>query len=109
MSGEGLFGRLADRLADDASATPAFTMADLLDMPDDERTVLRHVMRRAASPTRSQLAQELEGLVPDLDHTLGALVMREAIVIDGELIAVAAIALNRRATPGGLWDRLGNL
>ncbi len=109
MSGDGLFGRLADRLADEDTATTAFTMAEILELPDDERTVLRHMMRRATSPTLSQLAAELAAAVPDLDATLAALVGREALVIDGDIVAVATIALNRRMTPGGLWDRLGNL
>jgi hypothetical protein len=109
VSGDGLFGRLADRLADEDTATTAFTMAEILELPDDERTVLRHMMRRATSPTLSQLAAELAAAVPDLDATLAALVGREALVIDGDIVAVATIALNRRMTPGGLWDRLGNL
>ncbi|MEN9504892.1 MAG: hypothetical protein RI958_818 [Actinomycetota bacterium] len=109
MSGEGLFARLADRLVDEELATPAFTMADLLEMPAAERTVLRHVMRRAASPTLQQLAEELAGAVADLDGAVSALVEREAIIVEGDVVTVASIALNRRATPGGLWDRLGNL
>lgn len=109
MSSDGLFGRLAHRLEDESVASTAFTMADMLELADDERTVLRHVMRRSSSPTLSQLADEVAATVPNLDATLAALVGREALVINGDIVAVATIALNRRATPGGLWDRLGNL
>ena len=114
--GEGLFGRLADRLAADepapatASSSPApaaFGVADLLELPDAERTVLRQVMRHGNRTTRQALADELAGRVEDLDATLAGLVERRALVVEGGHVEVAS--MSRRTTPGGIWDRLGGL
>ena len=58
MSG-GLFDRLAGRLDDVAEPEASFAMADLLDLPDDERVVMRHVMRRAETTSIDGLAGEL--------------------------------------------------
>jgi hypothetical protein len=108
MSG-GLFDRLAVRLDDATEAEPSFAMADLLDLPEDERVVMRHVMRRAEPTSIDGLAGELAGDVVDVAGVVARLVGRRALVIDGGRVGVATIALIRRSTPGGVWDRLSDL
>ncbi len=108
MSG-GLFDRLAERLDDVAEPETLFTMADLLDLPDDERVVMRQVMRQAEPTSIDGLARELGSDVAELSTVVTQLVERRALVIDGGRVEVAPIALIRRSTPGGLWDRLSDL
>ena len=108
MSG-GLFDRLAGRLDDVAEPEASFAMADLLDLPDDERVVMRHVMRRAETTSIDGLAGELGLDVVEVGGGVARLVERRALVIDGGRVGVATINLIRRSTPGGLWDRLNDL
>jgi len=118
MSGGNLFERLAGRLADEPpgaqasgaqASAPAFAVIDLLELPADERTVLRHIMRRATPPTPALLAEELAGTVVDVASTTAALVARGALALDGDRVAVPTMPLARRRSPGGIWDRLGDL
>lgn len=108
MSG-GLFDRLAERLDDVAEPEALFAMADLLDLPDDERVVMRQVMRQTEPTSINGLARELGSDVAELSTVVTQLVERRALVIDGGRVEVAPIALIRRSTPGGLWDRLSDL
>jgi hypothetical protein len=108
-SGDGLFARLAVRLDDVAEPVPAFAMADLLDLPDDERVVMRHVMRRSETASVDVLAAEMGRDAAEVGSIVGRLVERRALVIDGGRVGVATIELIRRSTPGGLWDRLSDL
>ncbi|MFM1751984.1 MAG: hypothetical protein RL119_946 [Actinomycetota bacterium] len=108
MSG-GLFDRLANRLDDGAEPEASFAMADLLDLPEDERVVMRHVMRQTVPTSIDGLAGELGRDVAEVSAVVARLVERRALVIDGGRIEVAPIALIRRSSPGGLWDRLSDL
>jgi predicted transcriptional regulator len=110
MNAEGLFARLAERLDQHGdSARPTFATADLLDLPSDERLVMRHIMRRADPATVGVIAQELGRDEPLIRELVTRLVERQALVTDAGRIRMATIALTRRATPGGLWDRLSDL
>lgn len=108
MSG-GLFDRLAHRLDDVAEPEVSFAMADLLDLPDDERVVMRHVMRQTVPTSINVLAGELGGDVAEVGAVVARLVERRALMVDGGRVEVAPIALIRRSSPGGLWDRLNDL
>lgn len=110
MNADGLFARLAERLDEATEATtPSFVMADLLDLPDDERLVMRHVMRRADPATVEVIAGELTRDELEVRDVVARLMGRRAVVIDAGRVRVATIALTRRSTPGGLWDRLSDL
>jgi predicted transcriptional regulator len=107
--GDGLFARLAGRLDEDAPAEPSFSMMDLLELPDDERVVMRHVMRRSEAASIVVLAEELGREAAEVSNVVAQLIERRAVYIDGGRVEVATIELTRRSSPGGLWDRLGDL
>jgi hypothetical protein len=111
-SGDGMFGRLADRLETPSTEpSSAFALADLVGLPDDERVVIRHVMRRETPASIDDLRTELADHAVDIDvaDAVARLVDREALVIDAGTVRLASIAASRRATPGGIWDRLSGL
>lgn len=105
----GLFDRLAERLDEVAEPEALFAMADLLDLPDHQRVVMRHVMRPTEPTSINGLAGELGGDVAEVGAVVAQLVERRALMIDGGRVEVAPIALIRRSTPGGLCDWLSDL
>jgi len=108
MSGEGMFDRLGDRLGEDHADSP-LTLSDLLDFPDDERAVVRHIMR-AASPERAdEIAVGLGLSTEEITRLVGSLSMRGVVVIVDGCLRIAPMQSNARANPGGVWGKLGDL
>ena len=109
MSTEGMFNRLGDRLAHNESDEVPVTMSDLLDLPDDQRAVVREVMRSSDPMTPAQVADVLDWPLPDVERLLGDLSLIGMIeVVDGR-IKVSPMHRTTRATPGGLWGLLDEL
>jgi hypothetical protein len=110
MSDDGLFERLAEMLGPvSEELEPAFTMTGVLDLPAHERALIRHVMRRDTPANLAELADELSSSVVVIRQAVDSLVDQGALDFDGHLVMVAAITLNRRVTPGGMWSRLSGL
>ena len=112
---DAFYGNIADGIGEvdgvAALAGPrgaAFTMLDLVGLPDDEAELARLVLRARQRPTVEAAAAEL-GWSPDaVDAVLARLVERGALaVVDGE-IRTAEWRVQRK-TPDGLWDVLGDL
>lgn len=112
---DAFYGNIADGIGEvdgaaalAAPAGAAFTMLDLVGLPDDEADLARLVLRARQRPTVESAAGDLgwdPGTVADV---LGRLVERGALaVVDGE-IRTAEWRVQRK-TPDGLWDVLGDL
>jgi len=109
MSADGMFNRLGDQLAQNESGDVPVTMSDLLDLPDDQRTVVREVMRSSDPMTPEEVADALEWPLPDVERLLGDLSLLGMVeVVDGR-IKVSPMHRTTRATPGGLWGLLDEL
>ena len=109
MSAEGLFNRLGDRIAQNEGAEAPVTMSDLLDLPDDQRSIVREVMRSKDLMTPAEVAGSLDWPLSDVERLLGDLSLQGMIeVVDGR-IKVSPMHRTTRATPGGLWGLLEEL
>lgn len=110
MSNDGLFEHLAELLSSVSDELePSFTMAGVLDLPERERHLMRHVMRRDAPATLYELAEELDMSMLDVRSAVEVLVDQGALDFAGETVMVAAMSVKRRVTPGGMWNRLSDL
>jgi len=109
MSTEGMFNRLGDRLAHSESDEVPVTMSDLLDLPDDQRTVVREVMRSSNPMTPSEVAGALDWPLPDVERLLGDLSLLGMIEMVAGRIKMSPMHRTTRATPGGLWGLLDEL
>ena len=114
-STDAFYGNIADGIGEvdgaaalAAPAGAAFTMLDLVGLPDDEAELARLVLRARPRPTPATAATELGWPVETVDDVLGRLVERGALaVVDGE-IRTAEWRVQRK-TPDGRWDVLGDL
>jgi hypothetical protein len=115
--GGGLFGRLSQRLGeDDAGAVdeagdtgPTFSMSDLVDLPDDERSLARLVLRSDGPQQLDDLAAALGWSRETLERCADALQTRGALEIVSGTLRPASSWRTRRPAPGGIWSRLGQL
>jgi len=109
MSTEGMFGRLTGRMDDtDEVATP-LTVSDLLEFPDDERAIVRHILRAPTPLTVTELAAELGEPADTVAKLVGALSMRGVVAaVDGKL-KISPMHSAARVSPGGLWGQLNDL
>jgi hypothetical protein len=109
MSADGMFNRLGDRLAQNELAEAPLTMSDVLDLPDEQLTIVRQVMRSSDPMTPAQVAESLGWSLPEVERPLGDLSLAGIVeVIDG-VIKVSPMQRTARTTPGGLWTTLGEL
>lgn len=109
MSSDGLFNRINSRLEADSTDEIPLTMSDILDLPDDQRSMMRYVLRSPEPLTPNEAA---EGLGWDHGHAhkvVGDLSFIGMIdILDGR-IKVAPMHRTRRSTPGGMWSTLDDL
>lgn len=108
---KGLFGGLSDAIeaADAARQKPTMNMAELLELPDDQRRLVRHLLRAEEPPTEAECAAAL-GLT---DAAVRELVGQLSLVglvdtVGGRLKAVAGWR-SSRLPPGGMWSTLEGL
>lgn len=109
MSSGGLFNRINNRLEADSPDETPLTMSDVLDLPEDQRSLMRFVLRAPEPLTPHEAA---DGLGWDAAQTLkvvGDLSFIGMIdLVDGR-IKVAPMHRTTRSTPGGMWSTLNNL
>ena len=117
-STDAFYGNIADTIGEvdraAALAGPggrggaAFTMLDLVGLPDDAAELARLVLRARQRPTPESAAGDLGWTPEAVDDVLARLVERGALaIVDGE-IRTAEWRVQRK-TPDGLWDVLGDL
>ncbi len=106
MSGGGIFDRVAMHL--DAAADPEahFSMAALLSLSDEERSVVRDIMRADSPQSVAQVAETLKVPVSDVASTVGSLSMRGIIEIRKGSLYLAPIERPHHSRPGGFWTNL---
>jgi hypothetical protein len=109
MSADGIFNRIGDQLAQNESDEVPVTMSDLLDLPDDQRSVVREVMRSSDPMTSAEVADSLGWPLPDVERLLGDLSLLGMIEVVSGRIKMSPMHRTTRATPGGLWGLLDEL
>ncbi|CAB4999995.1 MAG: hypothetical protein F2881_02865 [Actinobacteria bacterium] len=108
MNADGMFRRLNDHLDDAAGDEAPLTMSDILDLPDDQRGLARHVMRSLTPLTPDEAAAELDISTDDVMKIVGELSIKGILtIVDGKL-KVASLARTTIQSPGGLWGKLGD-
>ncbi len=109
MSSDGLFNRINSRLeADSIDDTPP-TMSDILDLPEDQRSMMRHVLRSPDPLTPHEAAEGLGWDDAQAHKVVGDLSFIGMIdLVDGRM-KVAPMHRNTRSTPGGMWSTLNDL
>ncbi|MEI6571272.1 MAG: hypothetical protein WCO36_07570 [Actinomycetes bacterium] len=108
MSGGGIFDRVATHL--DAAADPEahFSMASLLSLSDEERAVVRDIMRADSPQSVAQVAETLKVSVNDVASTVGSLSMRGVIEIRKGSLYLTPIERPHHSHPGGFWNNLND-
>ena len=111
MSGHGMFGRVGAQVqqAEAATAAPAFTISDLLDLPEAQLQVARAVLRAPELMSISSMAAALGLEEASVTDTVGALSMRGVVEVNNGLIKLCAAQRTSRVGPGGLFSLLGDL
>ena len=109
MSTEGMFSRLNGRLDDSDEVETPLTVSDLLDFPDDERAIVRHILRAQAPLTVSELADELGQPVHGIATLVGSLSMRGVVAITDGQLKISPLHRTARVSPGGMWGQLSDL
>jgi len=109
--GGGLFAGLNDKLQETDAQRPKSTMnmAELLELPDNQRKLVRHLLRADSPPTKAECADALGFPVDEIRSLVGQLTLIGLVEMNqGRLRAVAGWR-SSRLPPGGLWSTLGNL
>ncbi|MEY4372996.1 MAG: hypothetical protein RL219_1765 [Actinomycetota bacterium] len=109
--GGGLFAGLGERISEAEAKTqrPTMNMAELLELPDDQRRVVRHLLRADTPPTAEECAAALDITLDQLNELLGQLTLIGLVeIVSGRLRAIAGWR-SSRLPPGGVWSSLGNL
>lgn len=109
MSSDGLFNRINSRLEADSTDEAPPTMSDVLDLPDDQRSLMRYVLRSPEPLTPHEVAEGLGWKDAEAHKVVGDLSFIGMIdLVDGR-IKVAPMHRTTRSTPGGLWSALNDL
>jgi predicted transcriptional regulator len=111
VPGAGLFSGLSEKIqeAESAESKPTMNMAALLELPTEQRRIVRHLLRADAPPTVEETAAALEMTVEDVNVEVGRLTLIGLVEkADGRLRAIAGWR-SSRLPPGGVWSSLGGL
>ncbi len=109
MSSDGLFNRVNDRLEADSIDDAPPTMSDILDLPEDQRSLMRYVLRSPEPLTPREVAEGLGWEASQAHKVVGDLSLIGMIdLVDGR-IKVAPMHRNTRPAPGGMWNTLNDL
>lgn len=109
MSSDGLFNRINSRLEADSIDDAPPTMSDVLDLPDNQRSLMRYVLRSPDPLTPLEVAEGLGWDVAQGHKVVGDLSFIGMIdLVDGH-IKVAPMHRSTRSTPGGMWSALNDL
>lgn len=109
--GGGLFAGLGERIVEAEARTskPTMNMAELLELPAEQRRLVRHLLRADTPPTAAECAASLEMTLEQVNELIGRLTLIGLVeVTSGRLRAIAGWR-SSRLPPGGVWSSLGNL
>ena len=109
MSSDGMFARLDEQLNQREPNDAPLTMSDLLDLPDEQRTLMRHVLRADTSLSPMAAAEGLGWTLGELQRVLGDLSLIGIVEVRDDRITVAPMHRTSRTAPGGLWGKLSDL
>jgi predicted transcriptional regulator len=109
--GEGLFSGLSDRVqaAEAAQTKPTMNMAALIELPSEQRQIVRHLLRAETPPTLEQTAAALELPIGTVEAEVGKLTLIGLVERTGDRLHAVAGWRSSRLPPGGIWSSLGNL
>lgn len=109
MSAGGIFDRVATHLDAAADREAHFSMAALLSLSDEERAVVRNVMRSDSPQTVAQVADSLKTPESEIASTVGSLSMRGVIELRKGSLYLTPIERPHHSHPGGFWSNLDDL
>jgi hypothetical protein len=103
----GIFDRLSEQVDNPEESGEKFSIADTLELPDDERALVGVVIR-AGSMTLAELAAELKADEQDVAKMVGSLSMRGMVMLTDGVVSPSPMKKTARIKPGGLFDTLGD-
>ena len=73
VPGAGLFSGLSEKIqeAESAESKPTMNMAALLELPAEQRKIVRHLLRADSPPTVAETAAALEMTLEEIDAEIG--------------------------------------
>ena len=109
--GGGLFGGLSDKIqaAESAESKPTMNMAALLELPAEQRRIVRHLLRADTPPTVEETAAALEMSIAEVDAEIGRLTLIGLVEKNAGRLRAIAGWRSSRLPPGGVWSSLGGL
>ena len=109
--GGGLFAGLGERISEAEARTPKPTMnmAELLELPTDQRRLVRHLLRADSPPTAAECAAALELSLDEVNTLVGHLTLIGLVEITGGRLRAIAGWRSSRMPPGGVWSSLSDL
>jgi len=103
----GMFDRLSEQVDNPDESGEKFSIADTLELPEDERALIGAVIR-AGSMTLAELAAELKADEQDVAKMVGSLSMRGMLLLTEGSVSPSPMKKTARIKPGGLFDTLGD-
>ena len=103
----GMFDRLSEQVDNPEESGEKFSIADTLELPDDERALVGVVIR-AGSITIADLAAEVGSDEADIAKMVGSLSMRGMLLLAEGMVSPSPMKKTARIKPGGLFDTLGD-
>ncbi|MCX6419231.1 MAG: hypothetical protein NTU50_07415 [Actinobacteria bacterium] len=103
----GMFDRLSGKVDNPDESGEKFSIADTLELPDDERALIGAVIR-AGSMSLAELAAELKADEQEVAKMVGSLSMRGMLLLTEGSVSPSPMKKTARIKPGGLFDTLGD-
>ena len=109
--GGGLFAGLSEKIveSDAGKQKPTMNMAELLELPDNQRKLVRHLLRADSPPTAGECAVALGLSDAEIQELVGQLTLIGLVESTGGRLRAIAGWRSSRLPPGGLWSSLGDL
>ena len=106
MTSDGMFDRLGTRISDnDGEANPP-SMSDILDLPNDQRELMRLVLRSREAITPELAAGDLGWDSKLTARVIGALSFSGMIELVNGCIQIVPMQRVTRKSLGGMWGAL---
>jgi|694.fasta_scaffold61316_3 predicted transcriptional regulator len=103
----GMFDRLSEQVDNPEESGEKFSIADTLELPDDERALVGVVIR-AGSLTIAELAEQVGSGEDEVAKMVGSLSMRGMLMLTEGVVSPSPMKKTARIKPGGLFDTLGD-
>lgn len=109
--GGGLFAGLSDKIqeSDAGKQKPTMNMAELLELPDNQRKLVRHLLRSDGPPTEAECAAALGMTEAEVHELVGQLTLIGLVESNSGRLRAIAGWRSSRLPPGGIWSSLGDL